>query len=104
MDSKVKVGTLYYYKVVPYRNKVKGIERVQEGVAVTTAVKNLKISNKSATANKITFGKTKGAEGYNVYRSTKKDGEYQLIGTTTKTAYTDKKAETGVKYYYKVCV
>lgn len=103
VDSKVKVGTLYYYKVVPYRNKVKGIERVQEGVAVTTAVKNLKITNKSATANKITFSKTKGAEGYNVYRSTKKDGEYQLIGTTTKTAYTDKKAETGVKYYYKVC-
>lgn len=103
LDSGVKGGVKYYYKVVPYKDKVKGKERIESGVAVTKAVQGLKLSNKTATANKLTWKKTAGADSYRIYRSTKKNGEYAAIGKTTKLSYTDKKAQTGKKYYYKVC-
>ena len=40
--------------------------------------------------------------GYEVYRAESKNGEYVLLGSTTKTSYTDKTAEAGIQYYYKV--
>ena len=43
-----------------------------------------------------------GAGKYYVYRSTSKDGTYEYIGYTTKTNYTDSKANAGYTYYYKV--
>ena len=103
LDTGVKGGVKYYYKVVPYKDKVKGKERIESGVAVTKPVENIKAVNKTATANKITWSATAGAEKYCIYRSTKKNSGYQAIGTTKKLVYTDKKAVTGTKYYYKVC-
>lgn len=103
IDSKVKGGIKYYYKVVPYRGKAAGKERIESGVAVTKPVTNVKLKNTSATSNKISWTKSVGAESYKIYRSTKIDGTYKAIGTTKKTTYTDKKAKTGVEYYYKVC-
>lgn len=103
LDSGVKGGVKYYYKVIPYRDKVKGKERIESGVAVTKAVTSVKVSNKTATANQITWAKTAGADSYRIYRSNKKNSGYTAIGKTTKLTYTDKKAVTGKKYYYKVC-
>lgn len=103
LDTGVKGGVKYYYKVVPYRNSVKGKERIESGVAVTQAVTGLKVTNKTATANKLTWSKAAGADSYRIYRSTKKNSGYTAIGKTTKLTYTDKKAQTGKKYYYKVC-
>ncbi len=51
---------------------------------------------------KVTFGEVKGAKSYEIYRSTKVKGVYQLIGNTTKLSYTDKKVKKGKTYYYKV--
>ena len=103
IDTKVEGGTLYYYKIIAYRGKIKGDAKIEQGVAVPQAVQKVKVANKSATSNRITFQKTAGADSYRIYRSTKKNSNYQLVGTTTKTNYTDKKAKTGKKYYYKVC-
>ena len=50
---------------------------------------------------KITWGKVNGADKYYVYRKTD-NGSYTKIGSTSKTAYTDKKAKSGKKYYYVV--
>ncbi|MBQ4530018.1 MAG: N-acetylmuramoyl-L-alanine amidase [Lachnospiraceae bacterium] len=103
IDSKVKGGIKYYYKVVPYKGKAAGKEKIESGIAVTKPVANVKVKNTSATSNKISWSKSAGAESYKIYRSTEKDGSYKSIGTTKKTVYTDKKAKTGVEYYYKVC-
>lgn len=43
-----------------------------------------------------------GAAKYEVYRSGSKSGTYKLLGTTTKTNYTDSTASAGYTYYYKV--
>lgn len=103
LDSTVKAGTPYYYKIVACRGSAKGDGKIQQGVAVTAAVQNVKVTNKSATSNKIAFSKVPGADSYRIYRSTKKNSNYRSIGTTTKLNYTDKTAQTGKKYYYKVC-
>ncbi len=50
---------------------------------------------------KITWGKVKGGDSYNIYRRTK-SGSYNKIGTTKNTYYTDKKAKSGKRYYYIV--
>lgn len=59
----------------------------------------------SGTSIKITYDRTAGAEGYMIYRSTSKDGEYTRIAAVSgadKTSYTDKGLKSGTTYYYKV--
>lgn len=52
---------------------------------------------------KITFNKVKGAKGYVVYRSTKKNSGYKKIATVKKgTSYVDNKAGSKKSYYYAV--
>ncbi len=51
---------------------------------------------------KIWF-KDKGAAGYQVYRSMRKNGKYVCVKKNLKAAkYTDKKLKKGKTYYYKV--
>ena len=42
------------------------------------------------------------AEGYEVYRATKKSGKYTLVATVTEPAFRDTEAPAGKTYYYKV--
>ncbi|MBQ9179347.1 MAG: PQQ-binding-like beta-propeller repeat protein [Firmicutes bacterium] len=54
----------------------------------------------------LRWKKVSGAEGYMVYRGTKKKGKYKKIATVVKVAanikYTNTKLKAGKKYYYKV--
>ena len=50
----------------------------------------------------ITFNKNNTSKKYQIYRSTKKDGKYKRIITTTKNKYIDKKIKKKKTYYYKV--
>ena len=43
-----------------------------------------------------------GASKYQVYRAGSQNGTYKLLGTTTKTNYTDTTASAGYTYYYEV--
>ena len=63
---------------------------------------SLKKIKNTADGVKITWGKVSGADKYYVYRKTGSNGKYSKIGTTSKTAYTDKKSKSGKKYYYYV--
>ena len=45
IDSKVKGGIKYYYKVVPYKGKAAGKEKIESGIAVTKPVANVKVKN-----------------------------------------------------------
>lgn len=66
------------------------------------------VKNASYNTLRVEWTEVAGAAGYQVYRSGKKDGEYNLIaeiaeGTTT--SYSDATCECGKVYYYyiKVC-
>lgn len=68
------------------------------------SVKNLKVVNSSGKA-KLTWNKAMSISGYQIYRSTSKDGIFTKIktlkGASNKT-YTDKTEKKGKTYYYKI--
>ena len=59
-------------------------------------------AGKAKKGIKVTYKKAKGANKYNIYRSTKKTSGYKKIFTTKKTTFINKSAIKGKRYYYKV--
>ncbi len=72
-----------YFKIVPAKVK-----------------KNTLKQNK--TNVELSWDKVKGATGYQIYRSTRKDGRYIKIADVKKNSYTNKSLAIGSKYYYKI--
>lgn len=62
-------------------------------------------STKDSNQVKVSWKKLGTASGYEVYRSTEKNGEYEKIATISKvgtTSYVDKSVSKGKTYYYKI--
>ena len=111
-NAQLDTGVTYYYYVVAYADKN---ERIHSSYADNTnalasgapasvsfkATANPTLSSKKGKAV-ITWTKVPGATKYYVYRSTKKNGGYKLVGTTKKATFTDKKVSKGKTYYYKI--
>ena len=118
MNNGPEVGTEYYYFVMAVAEPVNGANTnstdatsigysksakvVYTNVAAgkTSKVTSAKSSKKETATLK--FKKVSGVKGYAVYRSTKKNGTYTQIGTSTKPNYTDNNVTGGKTYYYKV--
>ncbi len=56
----------------------------------------------SDTSIDMSFDKVVGVDGYEVYRSLKKNGSYTLVTSVTSTGYKNQKLSSGKDYYYKV--
>ena len=63
---------------------------------------NLKTTSSSYNSVKLSWGKVKNADGYQIYRATSSTGSYSSIKLTTNTSYTNTGLTTGKTYYYKV--
>lgn len=103
-DSKLASGTTYQYKVVAYK---KAETSAASKVSATTKPGIVKISKIIATSKKTTirWAKVAKASGYEVYRSTSKNGTYKKVATvkSAKTlTTTDSKVKAATTYYYKV--
>lgn len=64
-----------------------------------------KVKNVKKRKVKVRWKKVKGADGYEIYRSTKKNGEYSRIKTIKKVGtvnYTNSKLKNKKQYYYKI--
>lgn len=62
------------------------------------------LKNQTRTSIKVSWKKVKDADGYAIYRSTKKNKGYKKVKTINsgrKLSWIDKKKKTGSKYYYK---
>lgn len=103
-------GKTYYYKVCAAK-QVEGKAVLSEESLVCSAKVILlppqkgKAVSKNYNAVQISFEKVAGANGYEIYRSTKSNKGFKKIATLTKASkvtYVDKKCNTGIKYYYKV--
>lgn len=101
-DKKVKTGKKYYYKVVAVNEKGETVD--SKTVKATPKAKKLKVkAKKKAGRTVLSWKKVKGATGYKVYRSTKKNGKYKKVKTITKKSLATFKAKkSNKKYYYKV--
>jgi hypothetical protein len=109
-NTKLTYGKTYYYKVRTFR-KVDGKTYYGKwsgkksyslipGKPVLLSVKN----SKTRTAV-VKWKKVSGANGYEVYRSVKKNSGFRKIATIKKgttVSYTNKKLVKGKTYYYKV--
>ncbi|MBD9054978.1 MAG: DUF4430 domain-containing protein [Eubacterium ventriosum] len=101
-DKKVKTGKKYYYKVVAVNEKGETVD--SKTVKAIPKAKKLKVkAKKKAGRTVLSWKKVKGATGYKVYRSTKKNGKYKKVKTITKKSLVTFKAKkSNKKYYYKV--
>ena len=98
----------YYYKVRAYKTiSGKNVYGEYSSVKSCAPKKTSKITAKALKGKKakVTWKKVSSANGYQVYRSTKKKGSYKLVKTITNkktVSFTDKSLKKGKKYYYKV--
>lgn len=106
IDTKASVKTTYYYKVRAYQGKegsriYSKYSTYKNAKGVLDKVK-IEVSSYNYNTIKVSYDKVDGASGYQIYRSTSKNGKYSLVKTTTSLSYLDKNKTTGKTYYYKV--
>ena len=103
-DNKANAGYTYYYKV-------KAVSKVSSGansyysVVIGATCHCARPSVKITTSNgspKLTWNAVAGANKYEVYRATSKNGSYTKMFTTSNLSYTNTSAKAGTTYYYKV--
>lgn len=111
LDAGVERGMTYYYRVVAYNRN--GIVKGSTGYVAPMGVKNIQTPqiaaaqiSKTTPGMEIRWTRTPGAEGYRIYRSTRKSGGYTKLatvkGTDTLSYFDESRTEIGETYYYKV--
>ncbi|MCM1257811.1 MAG: glucosaminidase domain-containing protein [Roseburia sp.] len=107
-DKSVTAGRIYYYRIVPVAARTKkdmDSARVTVKAKTPEAVAVTEISVKSPTKVKLYWNLSKAANGYEIYRSNKKEESYTLLATVKgkeNTAFTDSSIVPGKTYYYKI--
>lgn len=109
-DTDVEVGKKYYYTIKAYRDDVKRYYSANsKQISKRTKVKATKITAanwKNYNTIELKWNKLSAADGYKVYRSKSKDGEYKRVATVKSVStltYKDTVPTCGKKYFYKVC-
>jgi len=101
-----KAGERYYYKIVAVDADVPSANSAFSKVVSRTcdiAKPQVKIVDNLQTGKpKLKWTKLEGADKYEIYRSTSKNGTYSKTYTTSKTTYINTAAKTGYTYYYKI--
>ena len=104
----LKENTQYTFKVRAYVNadgkKYGSYSTVLKVKTATKAPESLRIVGKNKSAD-LTWKKTSGATGYEVYMSNQKSAGFKKVATiskVTKVKYTKKKLSPGKTYYFKV--
>ncbi len=105
LDAKVKTQKEYYYKL-RYRGEDGNGYSTYSDATLGWALGSAKISQVSSntyTSLKVKWKKQKGATGYRVFRSDRKNGKYKAVATVNDvSSYIDEGLEIGKPYYYKI--
>ena len=99
------VGKTYYYRVKAVNSVgTSGYSNIVSGKAkpAAPAAPSVTAGNSSTGKPQLTWKAVSGAVKYEVYRSTRQNSGYSLLGTTTATSYVNTGASTGTTYYYRV--
>lgn len=107
-DGSRTAGCTYQYAVTAYAT-ANGKTYESTLQTITTATRPKKAAIRKITANSkkkvtLTWKKIDGATGYQIYRSTEKNGTYTRVKTLSENTlkYTDKNLKSGKTYYYKI--
>lgn len=108
-SEKVAPGQFYTVKVRAYTtiNNKNVYGKWSDEIYFTGDPKNIKVSNSSASSQKISWSGVKGATNYTVYVSKEKGSRGKKVGTTSKKSitcskYGKDKLKKGKTYYYTV--
>ena len=108
-DKNIKTNSTGYYKVEAYRYVDGEVEtRISQSIQVKTTIPQVKNVKTKVTAHngiQILWDKVTGADGYHVYMSTSKDGNYTNIADCqgeAVTNYTKSGLTKNTTYYFKV--
>jgi len=105
VNTGAAVGKTYYYRVKAVNSVgTSGYSNIVSGKAKTAApaAPSVTAGNSSTGKPRLTWKAVSGAVKYEVYRSTRQNSGYSLLGTTTSTSYVNTGASTGTTYYYRV--
>lgn len=111
LDKQAEFGATYYYRVNAYNQngKVCGSTGYVTGIGAKNMQTPQLLSTRITTSRPGMYVKwtpVAGAEGYRIYRSTKKNSGYVKVGTVrdlSKLDYIDEsESKAGTTYYYKV--
>ncbi len=97
-------GTAYYYQVVAIHEKSSAASAPSDIVKRTCDLSrpDVSLSLNSKGKPRLTWQTVDGAEAYEIYRASSKNGTYQKLATTKNTRLTNTSALAGKTYYYKV--
>ncbi len=107
-DGSRTAGCTYQYAVTAYATaNGKTYESTLQTITTATRPKQAAIRKITANSKKkvtLTWKKIDGATGYQIYRSTEKNGTYTRVKTLSENTlkYTDKNLKSGKTYYYKI--
>lgn len=108
-NGSLTCGKNYYYTVKAYRTvngkKVYSGSSTKKYAKPVPATPTATLTKKSSTSITVKWTKVTGANGYEIYRATSKNGTYKKIKTVTKGAtvsYVNTGCKKSTRYYYKV--
>jgi hypothetical protein len=107
-NTRLKLGTTYYYKIAAYKlaGKTKIISRAFSNVlsakTAPSTPASLTVKRVSSTSVKSSWIKVSGVSGYEIWRSESSIGSFKLLKSLKTNSYTNTKLKKGQTYYYKV--
>lgn len=105
IDTNVKEGTTYYYRLRAYANPGKAVyspNGLARGGALMLAPSKLYTTPISDSSVKVSWPAVSGATEYQLFRATSEKGKYTRIYSGKTRNYTDTGLKNGISYYYKV--
>lgn len=104
VDGENEIGKTYYYKIKVCNKYGNCSGKVSLSIKQTTKTPSLSVDSLVTKKVNIKVGSVNMADGYRVYRSTSKNGKYELIKeikNIEELEFNDK-TKKGYTYYYKV--
>lgn len=105
VNKSTKAGQRYHYKVRAIANKASANSALSVRKSRVCALAQPTLYNpKVNSSGKVVLNwkALSGTDKYFIYRATKKTGDYKRVGAVKGNKFTDKNAESGKTYYYKI--